>query len=202
MTALWAAGGALAGVGAGVALRGPVSRFTRVGWVFLLVSAVVVAALAARFAGSVEVLAFATLGALGVALAFIDAAVERLPDVLTLPAYPIVVGLLAVAAVVSGRLDTLWRALLGGLVLFVFYFALGAVRPGDLGGGDVKLAGVLGVGLAWLGWQSLALGAALGFVLSAVVSLVLLAARRITLRSQLPFGPFMLAGALVAVLLS
>jgi hypothetical protein len=52
----------------------------------------------------------------------------------------------------------------------------------------------------WLDWPVLLAGAALGFVLSAVVSLGLLAARRITLRSQICFGPFLLGGALLAVL--
>ena len=52
----------------------------------------------------------------------------------------------------------------------------------------------------WLGWPALVAGAALGFVLSAVISLGLLAARRITLRSQICFGPFLLAGALLAAL--
>ena len=54
--------------------------------------------------------------------------------------------------------------------------------------------------LAWLGWPVLLFGAALAFVLSAVVSLVLLLLRRVTLESALPFGPFMLLGAFLAVL--
>ncbi|NKE56513.1 hypothetical protein FXN61_06565 [Lentzea sp. PSKA42] len=65
----------------------------------------------------------------------------------------------------------------------------------------MKLSGVIGMALAWLGWPVLMLGAALAFILSAVVSLVLLLLRRITLKSTLPFGPFMLLGAFTAVLL-
>ena len=86
------------------------------------------------------------------------------------------------------------------MVLAAAYLVLGLLRPGQLGGGDVKLAGLAGLALAWLGWPVLLAGAALGFMLSAVVSLGLLAARRITLRSQICFGPFLLGGALLAVL--
>jgi len=75
-------------------------------------------------------------------------------------------------------------------------------RPGQLGGGDIKVAGLAGIALGWLGWHPLVLGGALGFVLFAVVSLALLAARRITLRSTLCFGPFLLGGALLAIISS
>ncbi len=76
------------------------------------------------------------------------------------------------------------------------------LNPAGMGYGDVKLSGVIGMALAWLGWPVLLLGAALAFVLSAAVSLVLLVLRRVTLKSTLPFGPFMLLGTFAAVLLS
>ena len=79
---------------------------------------------------------------------------------------------------------------------------LALLRPGQLGAGDVKLAGIAGLALGWLGWPALIAGAVLGFALSAVVSLVLLALRRVTLHSAICFGPFLLGGALLAVLLS
>ena len=56
--------------------------------------------------------------------------------------------------------------------------------------------------LAWLGWPALISGAILGFVLSALASLALLAARRVTMRSAISFGPFLLGGALLAILAS
>ena len=79
------------------------------------------------------------------------------------------------------------------------YLLLALLRPGQLGGGDIKLAGLAGLALGWLGWATLLMGAALGFLLSAAASLVLLAARRITLRSEISFGPFLLSGALIAI---
>ena len=165
-----------------------------------LVTAAVLALLAGRFGGQPLTLALGFLGALGVALAAIDISVQRLPDRLTLPAYPVLVALLAVAAVSGHDLAALGRALLGGLALAAGYLLLGLVRPGQLGGGDVKLAGLAGLVLGWLGWAAVLLGAALGFVLAALASLVLLAAHRITLRGAISFGPFLLAGALLTIL--
>lgn len=165
-----------------------------------LATAATLAMVLGRFAGQWDVGAFAFLGVLGVALAAIDVAVQRLPDRLTLPAYPVLAGLLALAAIASGDMAPFGRALLGGLALAAGFYLLAAIRPGHLGGGDIKLAGVLGLALGWLGWPELILGASLSFVLLGVVSLALLAARRITLRSHLAFGPFMIVGALLVVI--
>jgi leader peptidase (prepilin peptidase)/N-methyltransferase len=153
-----------------------------------------------HFGGQPDVVAFAFFGALSVALAAIDIAVQRLPDPLTLPAYPILIALLAGAAIASHDLAALGRALLGGLALAAGYLLLALLRPGQLGGGDIKLAGVAGLALGWLGWPTLIAGAALGFVLCAVVSVALLAARRLTLHSAICFGPFILGGALLAMI--
>lgn len=170
--------------------------------VFELATATVLALVCGTFAGQPGLLAFALLGVLGVALSAIDIAVNRLPDRLTLPAYPAMIALLGAAAVIGHDGGALLRALLGGAALAVGYLLLALLRPGQLGGGDVKLAGLIGLGLGWLGWPTVLAGAALGFVLSAIVSLALLAARRISLRSAICFGPFMLGGALLAILAS
>jgi leader peptidase (prepilin peptidase)/N-methyltransferase len=165
-----------------------------------LTTAAVLALLAGRFGGQPFTLALGFLGALGVALAAIDLSIQRLPDRLTLPAYPVLIALLAVAALTGHDLGALVRALLGGLAMAAGYLLLGLARPGQLGGGDVKLAGLVGLVLGWLGWPAVLYGAALGFVLAAVASLALLAARRVTLRSAISFGPYLLAGALLTIL--
>jgi leader peptidase (prepilin peptidase)/N-methyltransferase len=167
-----------------------------------LVTAAVLALLLGRFAGLPDAAAFAFLGALGVALAAIDIAVKRLPDRLTLLLYPGLIALFGLAAVINGHPAALLRALLGGVVLGGGYLVLALMSRGQLGDGDVKLAGGLGIALGWLGWPTVFTGAGLGFVLMGLVSLVLLAARRITLKHDISFGPFMLAGALVAILAS
>jgi leader peptidase (prepilin peptidase)/N-methyltransferase len=167
-----------------------------------LATAGVLALLLGRFAGQPDVVAFGFVGALGVALAAIDMAVNRLPDRLTLAAGPILLALLGMSAIAGHDAAALVRAVLGGLALAGGYLLLALLRPGQLGGGDIKLAGVVGLALGWLGWATLIRGAFLGFVLSAMVSLVLLGLRRITLRSAICFGPFLLAGALLAMLFS
>ena len=167
-----------------------------------LATAAVLALLFGRLGGQPVTLAFGFLGALGVALAAIDIGVQRLPDRLTLPAYPVLIILLAMAALIGHDMAALGRALLGGLALAAGYLVLGVASRGQLGGGDIKLAGLVGLVLAWLGWPALISGAILGFVLSALASLALLAARRVTMHSAISFGPFLLGGALIAVLAS
>ncbi|MGN6681211.1 MAG: prepilin peptidase [Streptosporangiaceae bacterium] len=167
-----------------------------------LTTAAVLTLLLGRFGGQPDMVAFGFFGALGVALAAIDIAVKRLPDPLTLPAYPILIALLAVAALVSGDIAALGRALLGCLALSGCFLVLALVRPGQLGGGDIKLAGLTGLVLGWLGWPALVAGAALAFVLSAIVGLALLATRRVTLQSAMSFGPFLIGGAVLAALMS
>ncbi|HUD40350.1 MAG TPA: A24 family peptidase [Streptosporangiaceae bacterium] len=165
-----------------------------------ITSAAVIALLLAKFGGQPAVAAFAYLGVIGVALSQIDLAVQRLPDRLTLPAYPALVTLLTVAAAVGDDWAALIRAVLAGLALGGGYLVLSLVSGGQVGGGDVKLAGLAGLVLGWLSWDTLIIGAFAGFLLAALVSAGLLAARKITKQSRLSFGPYLLGGALLATL--
>jgi leader peptidase (prepilin peptidase) / N-methyltransferase len=165
-----------------------------------LVTAAVLALLLGRFGDSPQAIPFTFLGALGVMLAAIDISVQRLPDRLVLPAFPLLLSLLALAALLEHNGAGLVRALLGGLGLGAGFLALALLRPGQLGGGDIKLAGLAGLALGWLGWPAVITAAVLGFSLSAVTSLALLAARRVSMSSAVCFGPFLLGGALIAIL--
>jgi leader peptidase (prepilin peptidase)/N-methyltransferase len=167
-----------------------------------LTSAVTVGALAGRFAGTPEVAAFCVLGAVGIALAAIDVRVQRLPDQLTLPAYPGVLALLAVGALGSHHAWPLTRSVLGGLAMGGVYLLLGLIGPGSIGGGDIKVASLVGLGLGWLGWRAVVDGAALGFVLAGMAGLILLATKRVTIRSHISFGPYLVGGALMAMLVA
>jgi leader peptidase (prepilin peptidase) / N-methyltransferase len=93
------------------------------------------------------------------------------------------------------------RVLAGGAALWLFYFLLHAVYPPGMGFGDVKLAGVLGMYLGFLGWGHVFAGTFAAFILGGLWSVGLLAARRGNLQSAIPFGPFMLAGTAAAMLL-
>ena len=147
-----------------------------------------------------ELPAFLYLAAIGVALWMIDIDVRRLPDPIVLPSYVVGTVLLAVAAAVSQEWEPLVRALIGMAALYAFYFVLALIYPAGMGFGDVKLAGVLGLYLAWLGWAELVVGAFLGFMLGGVVGILLMLTRRAGRKSQLPFGPYMLAGAFLSIL--
>jgi leader peptidase (prepilin peptidase) / N-methyltransferase len=147
-----------------------------------------------------ELPAFLYLGAIGMALALIDIDVKRLPNAIVLPSYLVAAALLAAAALLDGSWDDLLRAGLGMVALYAFYFVLALVYPSGMGFGDVKLAGVLGLYLGWLGWAEVVAGGFLGFLFGGVVGGVLVLVRRAGRKSMIPFGPFMLVGALVAIL--
>lgn len=163
-----------------------------------LTTAAIVALLFARLGGQLAVVAFVYLGVVGVALTQIDIAVQRLPDRLTLPAYPALIILLATAAALDDDWTALLRAIIGAAAIGSGYVLLALASGGQLGGGDVKVAGLIGLLLGWLGWRTLMTGAWAGFALAAAASVVLLVARRVTRRSKISFGPFLLAGALLA----
>jgi leader peptidase (prepilin peptidase)/N-methyltransferase len=156
--------------------------------------------MALRFGVDWQLPAYLYLAAISVALALIDIDVKRLPDAIVLPSYPVALVLLALPALLDDRWDDLLRAVIGGAALFAFYFVLAFINPRGMGFGDVKLAGVLGLYLGWLGWGVLVLGAFAGFLVGGLYGIVLMLAGRAGRKSQIPYGPFMLAGALIAVL--
>jgi leader peptidase (prepilin peptidase)/N-methyltransferase len=165
-----------------------------------LTTAVLFGALAARVHPGLVLAAACWLAACAVALGWIDATVQRLPDLLTAPAYAGTTGLLLLAAVAGGQSGHLLRAFVGGLALAAAYLLLVLVSRSAIGLGDAKLAASVGTLLAWSGWPTLIAGTFAGFLLAAVYGLGLLVTHRATLRQRIPFGPFMIAGAFLALL--
>jgi leader peptidase (prepilin peptidase) / N-methyltransferase len=164
-----------------------------------LVTAVLFALTALRFGVAWELPAFLVLARNAVLLTVIDVRHRLLPNAILLPAFAAGAILLTAAAALTGEWWDLLRAGAAALVLFAVYLVLALIAPRSLGMGDVKLAGLLGLYLGWLGWDAVVLGAAAGFVVQALLALALLAGRRIGLRSELPFGPAMLVGAAMAI---
>ncbi|CAN7254598.1 prepilin peptidase [Microbacterium sp. LjRoot45] len=146
-----------------------------------------------------QTVAFLYLTAISIALALIDADTRRLPNVIVLPAYAVLAALFTASCVFGAPWESLLRAAIGGIALFAFYAVLRLTRPGGMGGGDVKLAGVLGIALGWLGWGTLVVGAFAAFVLGGLMAVVLLFTRRAGRKTAIPFGPWMLAGAWVGI---
>jgi leader peptidase (prepilin peptidase)/N-methyltransferase len=143
--------------------------------------------------------AYLYFAAAAIALAVIDVDHKRLPDKITLPSYPVLAILLTVAAAAEHDWWSLARAAIGAAALFTFYFAIAFAYPAGMGMGDVKLAGLLGGVLAYLSWSALAVGAFGGFLLGAVGAVGVLATGRGGRKTAIPFGPFMIAAALLAV---
>ena len=164
------------------------------------VTAVLFVVIALRFGADAELPASLYFVAVGLALALIDIDTKRLPDVLTLPSIAVVAVLLTIAAVADGRGDDLLRAVLGALMLGGFYFAVWFAYPAGMGFGDVKLAPTLGALLGWLGYGVLAVGAFLGFAYGAVIGVAVVYLSEAGRKTKIPFGPFMIAGALTAIL--
>ncbi len=163
-------------------------------------TAALFAVMALRFGFDPVLPAYLYLAAVGLALALIDLDCKRLPDALTLPSYPVAAVLLGLAALLGSDSGDFVKALLGGAAMFAVYFGLAFAYPAGMGFGDVKLAGVLGMYIAWLGWGSWAVGLFLGFFLGGVFGIALIAVKRGGRKTAVPFGPFMLLGALIAVL--
>lgn len=193
---------------ADVTYRRPEERdrpLPRHSWWLAVAVAVTWASLTFRIGGQAHwslLPAYLYLGAIGAALALIDLDVHRLPDLIVLPSYPIVFVLLFVPTVVTGQWDALLRGVLAALALFVGYLVLALISPGGggLGFGDVKLAGVLGLLLGWLGWSPAIVSVLAAFVIGGVIALILLLLRRTSRSSSIAFGPSMILGAWVALI--
>jgi leader peptidase (prepilin peptidase) / N-methyltransferase len=190
--------------GTGISARYPLVElgtaiaFTGVAALFLP-SALAATSASATVGALLVLVAYLYLCAISVALALIDLDVHRLPNAIVLPGYAVGAALLVPAALLIAQPGRLVAAGVGAVALAAFYLLLAVARPGGMGMGDVKLAGVLGLFLGFQGWGALVVGAFSAFVLGGIFSLGLMLARRAGRASRIPFGPWMLAGAWVGV---
>ena len=138
--------------------------------------------------------ALCAFAAVSIALALIDLDTHRLPDAVVGPAYPLVLVLLAATSGATGDWAALARGAAGLVALTLAYYAVHVVRPDGMGFGDVKLAGLIGLVTGYVGWGALAVGAFAAFVLAGGYGVALIATGRAHRRSGLAFGPWMLAG--------
>jgi leader peptidase (prepilin peptidase) / N-methyltransferase len=165
-----------------------------------ITTALMLGALAARVHPGLVLAAACWLALCSVPLAFIDAAVRRLPDVITGPAFAGTALLLLAAAAAGSHWHVMAQSVLGGVALAGFYLVLALISPSGMGMGDVKAAAALGTMLAWRGWAALIAGGFAGFLFAAVYGIALLISGHATRKHQIPFGPFMIAGAFLVIL--
>jgi leader peptidase (prepilin peptidase)/N-methyltransferase len=153
-------------------------------------------AVAAKFGWSWELPAYLYLAAVAIALAAIDLDVMRLPDRIVLPSYSVALLLLAPAMIAEQSWHAAARGLSAAAVLWISFELISRF---GMGRGDVKLAPLLGLYLGWLGWSAVAIGMFAGFLLGGVFGVALMVTRLANRKTRVPFGPYMLAGAFLAV---
>jgi leader peptidase (prepilin peptidase)/N-methyltransferase len=132
----------------------------------------------------------------GVLLGAADVIARRLPDALTLPAYPGAGLLIGIAAAGAGDADPLTRAVAGAALWGGGYALVRLIAPAALGGGDVKLAGSLGAVTAAASWPGLLLAVLAATGLTALIA----GPARLLGRREVPHGPAMLVAAWLVVL--
>lgn len=158
------------------------------------------AALVWRYGASPEVAVFAAFFWVLVALTAIDLEHKLLPNKIVYPTFVASWIALPIAAIVDGDIDPLKGAALGALIFGGFLFIVAFIVPAGMGGGDVKLAFVLGTYLGFAGGIGVTLvGMFLSFLLGGLIGIALLARGR-GRKAQVPFGPFLAAGTVLAVL--
>lgn len=145
--------------------------------------------------------AYLWLAASSIALTAIDFETHRLPNAIVLPGYAVAALGLGAPALLAGDIERLGIAAAGSGILFGAYALMWLAWPGGMGMGDVKLAGVLGAFLGFSSWAALAVGAFGAFVLGGLISILLLVTKRVSRKGGIPFGPWMIAGAWVGLVL-
>jgi leader peptidase (prepilin peptidase)/N-methyltransferase len=135
----------------------------------------------------------------GLALGLIDWRTRLLPTWLIARTYVVVVLLALVATAFTQDWQDLVRAGIGFAGAGLLYYVLWFVYPRGLGFGDVRLSGILGIALGYVGTAELVVGVYAGFLLGGIGG-ALLTLLRIVHRKHVPFGPFMLVGAVLGLL--
>lgn len=207
MAALLLVGSAVLGLASGlvvdlVARRVPRlrsrDRRVRPAWVMAATSALFVL-VAARFGASPALPAFWFFAASLVALSIIDLEHRVVPNALV---YPSALGaglLLGVAALGTGSGRAAIDAMVGAAVGFGVLLGIHLVKPAGMGFGDVRLGGLIGLNVGFLGLKEVVVALFLAFLLVALVGGALVALGRAGRHAQIPFVPFLAAAALLAV---
>jgi leader peptidase (prepilin peptidase)/N-methyltransferase len=157
------------------------------------------AAVANRFSHDLTALTFGVLVGAGMWLTLIDIDTHLLPRRIVYRTTALVMPLLIVCAFFDDAGSVLGM-FVGAFALWMVMRVLEVLARGGLGGGDVALAGLLGMYLGWISYEALVVGLVTAFMVGGVFALLLLITRRANRATRFAFGPFLIVGALVAVL--
>lgn len=158
------------------------------------------AAAAWRVGARAELADYCVFFAVLVALSGIDLDHHVIPSRIVYPAVGASLVLLAVASGVDHNWHRYQDAVIGGLAALAALFLIHVVVPRGMGFGDVRLSGLIGLNVGWLGLAHVAVALFAGFLLGAVVGVGLMAGGLASRKSRIPFGPFLSAGAVIGVL--
>ena len=154
---------------------------------------------ALKFEDTAPLPAYCILGAVLVAQTWIDLRTQRLPRSITYTG--IVLGgiALTITAIVIDEPERIWMMVLGAAIALVAMWLIFWISKGGMGDGDVRLAPLLGMYLGWLNPAIVLPGLFFGFVAGAVFGVVMMSTDRASRRMEVPFGPFLALGTLVAI---
>jgi leader peptidase (prepilin peptidase) / N-methyltransferase len=164
-----------------------------------LATAVLFAAVAWRLPTFWAIPAYSVLAAGLVALSLIDIEHKLLPRSVLYWTAGIFSVLLVLGSIPSHRLGHVPIALAGAAICFVAFLAIWFVAPRAMGFGDVRLAGLSGGALGWLGLGSVAVGMFAAFVFAAIPAIFMLVAGKANRKTALAFGPYLALGTMVGV---
>jgi leader peptidase (prepilin peptidase)/N-methyltransferase len=158
------------------------------------------AAVAVRLGANWALPAYLLFFAVLLAISVIDLQLQIIPNRIVYPAIFASIPLLALAAAVEQNWSSLARAVIGAAAAWFALLVIHLISPGGMGFGDVRLSFLLGLFLGWLSYGHVVTGLFLGFLLGAVVGLLLVAVRLRSRTDHVPFGPFLAAGTALAIL--
>ncbi len=161
------------------------------------------------FLGSLRIALAPDMTALLVAVAVVflswvvvsDLQSRQIPNSLNLRFLISAAGAVSIVMVWHGSPWDLARACLAGMALFAGFWAVHALFPQGLGGGDVKLAPALGIVLGSVSWSAVWLGVVWAFLLNGLTGLLVLIASR-SLKGSIPFAPALGCSTLLALVLA
>jgi leader peptidase (prepilin peptidase)/N-methyltransferase len=145
--------------------------------------------------------AYLAVTAAGTAISIVDLREKRIPNRMLIVAAPVVALLLVAGLLLTGEPARLLAVLIGAAALFVLYFVIALVVPAAMGMGDVKLAAVLGGVLGAAGLTGWLVGLLAAFLVGGIVAVIALIAGRVGWRGSIPFGPWMVVGAVIGLAL-
>ena len=176
----------------------------RIHWRYPLIeatSALLFALAVVRFGLSLEAMVFAALFWVLVVLTVIDLEHKLLPNRIVYPAFVVGWVLLAAVAFLDGDPGRLTGAAYGALIFGGFFTLVAFIYPAGMGGGDMKLAFVLGTFLGYVRSPGLVLlGMFLSFLIGGVAGVLVMTIGGGGRKTQIPFGPFLALGTVLAIL--